>query len=273
MPSLILDVPAAPAHDCFESNPVRLPGLVASFLLVFAILTISQGLVAFVPEVAGCFAGLDPLDMSRQTFGHAVLLKWNVMFFYPFTVFHLLSPGESPWLYFNLFHYAVGAAGVYLATLRWTGNHRLAIGFGITASLAPFIPDLFYNPSIVAALAWVPWLLMLSQEALTKGGRQLVLWAALGALQLLTGCLEIIALTWICLALSGAATWLTPGGLLVLKRLSGFALLAFLLAATQVLPLMNVEPAPARSPGNSDVDVEHDQRPVLVQVDSGWFRI
>src|SRR6185503_15201283 len=99
-----------------------------------------------------CFAGPDSTETARQSSGQAILGKWYLMFFYPFTILHLLSPSQSPWLYFNLFHYAVGASGVYLAAFRWTGNQHLAIGLGALASLAPFVPDLFYSPSVMGAL-------------------------------------------------------------------------------------------------------------------------
>jgi hypothetical protein len=189
------------------------------------------------------------------------------MLFYPFTMLHLFSPVESPWLYYDLFHCAIGAAGIYLATWRWTNNGWLALALAVL--VLPFAASELVSPSGLAALSWTPWLLLLAESAFTAGGRDLALCGALGAIQLLAGSLEVVVLTWTCMAICAGSVFVRRSfklGLRV-KRIGTFALLAFLLAATQIVPLMDVPARLEIRPGTIDVDMEQQNRPVLVQND------
>ena len=182
------------------------------------------------------------------------------MLFYPFTVLRFLSPLESPWLYFDLFHCAVAASGIYLLASRWTGNRWLALALSL--AILPFATGGFLSANRMAALAWTPWMLLLAEPAFTRGGRDLVLCGGLAAIQLLTGSAEVVALTWICVALMSVGrtvpvSRLARSAWLPVKRLAAFALLAFLLAATQVVPLLDALPVLEKSRPSIDVDVEY----------------
>jgi hypothetical protein len=94
----------------------------------------------------------------------------------------------------------------------------------------------------VAALAWMPWVILLCERAATEGGRALF-WAALAAAcQLMTGSPEIILFTWLVAAGMGLQTawrqgirWITAGG-----RFLAAAFLAAAVSAAQLLPWLDL---------------------------------
>jgi hypothetical protein len=246
-------VPGHPAAENVEPDrQSSIPG-VAFLLLACAVIAI--------PSMAPQWA-MPSFSVGYTGTGHEIFAKWMAMLFYPFTLLHLLAPHP---IYFDLFHSAVAASGVYLVVARWTGNGWP--GMTLSVLVVPFAASGFPSPNAMAALAWTPWLLFLAEAAFARGGRELVLCGALAAIQLLSGSIEVSALTWICMAISAGSVFVRQalGGWLRMKRFGAFALLAFLLAATQVVPLMDALPSWEAPPGNIDVDVEHLHRPVLVQ--------
>ena len=52
-------------------------------------------------------------------------------------------------------------------------------------------------PNDIAALAWMPWVVLAVERAWQKGGRALVWGALAGVIQMLAGAPEVIALTWV----------------------------------------------------------------------------
>jgi hypothetical protein len=256
-------VPIALNTPCVATNYRRSVAGIACLLFALGVMVIPHALVAFAPnalaQIPSLLSGFPVPDL---------VIRWNLMLFYPFTILHFIAPVNAPpWMYFDLFHCAVGAAGVYLATLRWSGNAWMAMA--MAAFTLPFAGSEFVSSNAMAALAWTPWLLLLAESAFTSGGRDLVLCGALAAIQLLAGSLEVVVLTWLCVAICASSVFARSSFTVSLhvKRFGAFALLAFLLAATQVVPLLDVPARLEIRPGGVDVDVEHQNRPVLVQTD------
>jgi hypothetical protein len=222
-------------------------------MLPHALLILSPGALAELPA-------LMPGLAAPET-----LLRWKLLLFYPFTVLHLIAPANSPWLYFDAFHCLVAATGVYLATLRWTGDSWGALA--LTALVLPFGASGLAGPNAVAALTWTPWLWLLAETAFTAGGRDLAICGALAAVQLLAGCVEVVLLSWVFMAICATSVFTrkSVAWRLRIKRMAAFALLMFLLAATQVVPIMDLPARLEFRPGGTDVDFEQENRPVLVE--------
>jgi hypothetical protein len=98
-------------------------------------------------------------------------------------------------------------------------------------------------PNNIAALGWMPWVVLLCDRAATLGGRQVVLAAVVGGTQMLAGAPEIIFLTWAIVAatclLKGFETP-TPHVTRALLRLASVVFLVAALTAAQTLPFLEL---------------------------------
>ena len=138
-----------------------------------------------------------PLWNPESSCGIPFLAQWNTMVCYPLALIYLLLP--LPWSlgFFTLFHWFLGALGMYcLANARV--QHRFAAG---VAAVAYAFNGLTINclmwPHVTAALGWMPWVVAAGLQAWKRGGRSLVIAAVLGAFQMLTGAVELILFTWL----------------------------------------------------------------------------
>src|SRR5581483_9130791 len=129
--------------------------------------------------------------------GLPFLAQWNTLTLYPLSLIYLLLP--LPWS-LNLFclgHLFLGGMGAYFLGHRWTGNRLAAAVAGIGFAYNGLTWDSLMWPNNIAALGWMPWVLLAQERAWERGGRHIVLAALAGALQMLTGAPEMIALTWL----------------------------------------------------------------------------
>ena len=133
-------------------------------------------------------------------------------------------------------HLAWGAAGTYLFLRRVLGVSPAAAWIGAAAfALTTWLPGLAGMAVVLSAVAWLPWLLLLGDLALRRGGPWTVALALAGALQAVAGWPAGAYLSWLTLAalllLRPARTW--PRAAL---RLAGAGGLAALLAGVLLLP-------------------------------------
>ncbi len=100
---------------------------------------------------------------------------------------------------FCLGHLFFAGLGMYFLAHRWAKNRLAAAVAGAVFAFNGFTWYGLMWPHILAALAWMPWV-VLSMESAWRRGRSLILVAALaGALQLLSGGAEAILQTWLLL--------------------------------------------------------------------------
>jgi hypothetical protein len=248
-------------HPSSERVPWESPSIAGTTFLILAlgVTLLVTGVTTLVPEMAARFVS----DWGGQGDPSGLFTKWSVMLFYPFTILRLFSPAEAPWLFFDLFHCVVAVAGIYLAALRWSGSGWLA--FCSSLLIVPCATLGLVSASGMVALAWAPWLLLSAEAAFAKGEKHIIVCATVAATQLLSGSIEIIVITWICGAICAGSVFI-QNSLRTwprFKRFGAVALLAFLLAATQVVPLMDVRPNSEGSSSGSDVDIEQRNRPTL----------
>ena len=171
-----------------------------------------------------------PLWNPLNNFGLPFLAQWNTLALYPPSLIYLLLP--LPWS-LNLFclaHLLLAGVGMYALAAHWTaragaggapvsdpasnasppparriGDRRSA---GAATSVAAAVAGVAFTfngltlhclmwPNNIAALGWLPWLVLFATRAVNEGGRTLLLAALVGALQMLSGAPEIILLTWV----------------------------------------------------------------------------
>jgi hypothetical protein len=196
-----------------------------------------------------CFwRGEVPLWNPFNGLGLPFLAQWNTLTLYPGSLIYLLLP--LPWSLnvYCLAHLFLAGLGMYFLALAWT-NHRLAAAVaGLAFALNGLLLSSLKWPNNIAVLGWMPWVVLVVEQAWEQGGRRLLLAALLGAVQMLAGTPELILLTWLVLsALWLGKLWLTwrkqivvpvPLGLVVL-RFPLVVLLVAGLAAAQLLPFFD----------------------------------
>jgi hypothetical protein len=245
-------IPGKGTNDWF--TPGRFAGLLG-LLIVVCFPQVVTGLEAFMYEDAGWFAypvafhlresfwrGEVPLWNPLNNCGTPFLAQWNTMALYPPSLFYVLFP--VPWSFgiFCLGHLFLAGMGMYFLAHRWTGNRLAAAAAG---SVFAFNGLTWYGlmwPHMLAALAWMPWVVLATARAWCKGGRWIVFAALAGAMQMLTGGAEVIIQTWLLLALAWffqLSQGKIPRFQLTMRALAVVLLVAGL-AAAQLLPFLDL---------------------------------
>lgn len=203
-----------------------------------------------------CFwRGELPLWNPFNNCGLPFLAQWNTLTLYPGSLIYLLLP--LPWSLniFCLLHLFAAGLGMYFLAFRWTAN-RLAAGVaGLALALSAFAQCCLVWPNNVAALGWMPWVLLTLQCGWEKGRRHLVLAGVAGATQMLTGAPELILFTW---SIAGVvlASEIRSRNLRALllpaMRFFGVMILVGALAAAQLLPFLELLRHSQRNAGYGD---------------------
>jgi hypothetical protein len=188
------------------------------------------------------FQGQFPLWNPLSNCGLPFLAQWNTMVLYPPCLFYLLFP--LPWAVSTLciVHLYLAGLGMYFLTFRWT-RHRLA---ATVAAVAFAFNGMTLNclmwPNNIAALGWMPWVVLLGEKGWQRGGRGMWMAAVVGALQMLTGAPEIILFTWLVLGALGLGQWLTneSGRARSLLRFAVIVALVASLTSAQLLPFLEM---------------------------------
>ncbi len=183
-----------------------------------------------------------PLWNPLNYCGLPFLAQWNTMTLYPLSLFYLVLPLSWSLGVFCLGHLFLGGMGMYFLAYRWAGSRFAAAAAGLAYSFNALMLNSLMWPNNIAALGWLPWVVLAVECAWREGGRWLLLAAAAGAGQMLTGAPEVILLTWVLL------TVLLLGQVMVAPgrrwRMAGRFLLTALwvagLAAAQLLPFLDL---------------------------------
>jgi hypothetical protein len=190
-----------------------------------------------------CFwRGEVPLWNPYNNCGIPFLAQWNTLALYPPSLFYELLP--MPWAmnYFILGHVFLAAIGMYFLALRWFGSRFAASFAGLMFAWNGLALNCWMWPCHIAALGWMPWVVLLAEKAWNGGKRAVVFAALAGACQMLTGSPEIILFTWLIVGgvfLGGC--WrqkgIACGGA---GRLASAVALVAALSAAQLLPWLDL---------------------------------
>ena len=137
-----------------------------------------------------------PLWNPLSNCGAPFLAQWGTMCLYPGSLFFVVLP--MPWALgvFCLLHLWLGGLGARALAERWTGNRFAAAVAGTAFALNGASLACITWPNYCVALGWLPWIVLLTEQAWREGGKQLVLAALAGTMQMLTGVPELVVLTW-----------------------------------------------------------------------------
>ncbi len=141
-------------------------------------------------------AGELPLWNPLSNCGAPFLAQWGTLCLYPGSLFFVALP--MPWALgvFCLLHLWLGGLGARALAERWTGNRFAAAVAGTAFALNGASLACITWPNYCVALGWMPWIVLLTEQAWREGGRKLVLAALAGTMQMLTGVPELVVMTW-----------------------------------------------------------------------------
>ncbi len=200
----------------------------------------------FVFYARECFwNGELPMWNPYVNCGAPFLAQWNTLALYPGSLIYLLMP--LPWSLgiFCVAHWLLGGMGMYALAQRWTQSRFAASVAGVAFVFSGASLTSHIYPNYLVTFGWMPWVVLLVERACREGGRNIVLAALAGAMQMLSGAPELILMTWAfaaALALTEvqSSKLKVQGFQNVLGRFALVVLLVAGLAAIQLLPFFDL---------------------------------
>jgi len=198
-----------------------------------------------------CFwRGEWPLWDPLNNCGIPFLAQWNTATLYPLSLIYLLLPLTGGLNLFLLAHLFLAGFGMFLLASRWSENRLAAAVAGIAFVFNGMTLNSLMWVGNLAALAWMPWVVLATETAWKHGGGRRIATAALaGAVQMLAGGPEITLLTWfVVTGLWLGSLWSDPMRAATAARWFLVILLVSLLSAAQLLPFLDLLSHSDRSP-------------------------
>ena len=170
------------------------------------------------------------------------LAQWNTNVLYPLCWPCLLFP--LPWSlnFVCLAHLVLAGLGMYFLAARWTHSRFGACVAGLAYALNGFSFNALMWTGTLAALAWMPFVILFVERAWQEGRKFLLAAVLASTLQMLSGSPEIILLTWLlvgslwlCQLSTHPAAFSSSA-----KRLVAVVALVCGLAAVQLLPFFEL---------------------------------
>jgi hypothetical protein len=211
--------------------------------------------------------GQIPLWNPLNNCGIPFLAQWNTVVLYPLSLIYILLPLTWGLTLYFLAHLFLAGFGMYLLASQWTGNRLAAAIAGVAFVFNGLTLNCLMWASNLAALAWMPWVILAAEQAWQLGGKRVILAALAGAVQMLAGAPEIVVFTWliiftICIGQAIAAIKFHGR---TFTRLFLVVLIVSLLSAAQFLPFMDLL---AHSERNSALGASFWAIPI-----SGWANL
>jgi len=194
---------------------------------------------------ASLFAGELPHWNPLNQAGVPFLAQWNTMTLYPPMWLAVMLPLSWSLSVFCIAHLYLGGLGMFKLAERFTRDPWAAALAGVAFAGNGLVQNSLMWPNNIAALGWMPWVLLLIEAACRNKGRVFYAAALVAGMQMLTGGPEVILLTWM---LAGGMVLVQAwhhgcrGGELRwrIQRLFGVGALVCLLAAAQLLPFKDL---------------------------------
>ena len=184
-----------------------------------------------------------PLWNPLNNCGIPFLAQWNTAALYPLSLLYILLPFTWGLNLFLLLHLFFAGFGMYLLASQWTKNRLAAAIAGIAFVFNGLTLNCLMWTSNLASLAWMPWVVLVVEQAWSLGGGRRVILAALaGAIQMLAGAPEIIVFTWLVLFTLWIGKLATHkhARLRIFARVILVIAIVSLLSAAQLLPFLDL---------------------------------
>lgn len=191
------------------------------------------------------FAGELPLWNPLNQAGMPFLAQWNTMALYPPMLAAAMLPLAWSLSVFCILHQLLGGLGAWCLAHRFTNDRLAAALAGVAFVGNGLVQNCLMWPNNIAALGWMPWVVLAFELAARERGRMFFVAAFAAGMQMLTGGPEIILLTWI-----------LTGGLVLIQAwqhttdnrerslrvaiVAGLGIVVFALSAAQLLPFLEL---------------------------------
>ncbi len=191
---------------------------------------------------ASFWRGELPLWNPLNNCGVPFLAQWNTLVLYPGSLIYLLLPMPMSLNWFCLVHLLAAGIGMHALARRWTGDNAAASVAGIGFALNGLTLHALMWPNNIAALGWMPWVILAADGLWVARKNSLYFLATVGTLQMLTGAPEIIACTWFFVLLSWTAAFIaqTRARKTLLTKLVLAIVIIAGLAAAQLIPFFDL---------------------------------
>ncbi len=195
--------------------------------------------LAFYHRIRFWMGGL-PLWNPLNNCGLPFLAQWNTLVLYPLSLIYLLFP--MPWSldFFCVIHVVLAGVAMYWLARRWTENRWASSLAGVAYALNGIMLHSLMWPNYLAAFAWMPAVVLLTEQGWRNGGRWISGAALAGAAQMLSGAPEIILFTWLVLAVLAIGEWGQRPFRTVCLRLGVMGVLVAGLTAAQLGPFLDL---------------------------------
>jgi hypothetical protein len=174
--------------------------------------------------------------------GLPFLAQWNTLTLYPLSLIYLLLPLSWSLGLFSLVHLFLAGMGVYFLSNRWVQNRFAAAAAGLTFPFGALMLNCLMWPNNIAAMGWLPWVVLSTERAWQQGRRWMLAAAAVGTMQMLSGAPEVILLTWVLLVglLASQMIGVRADGWRMAVRFGAVGAWVAALAAAQLLPFLDL---------------------------------
>ena len=191
------------------------------------------------------FTGELPLWNPLNQSGMPFLAQWNTMVLYPPMLLAAMFPLAWSLSVFCILHQLLGGLGAWCLAHRFTNDRLAAALAGVAFVGNGLLQNCLMWPNNIAALGWMPWVILLFESTARERGRMLFMAALVAGMQMMTGGPEVILLTWI---LAGGLVviqaWYQTGDnrerALRIATLVGLGVAVFALCAAQLLPFLEL---------------------------------
>ncbi|QPC83606.1 YfhO family protein [Phototrophicus methaneseepsis] len=199
-------------------------------------------------------AGQLPLWTADIFMGAPLLANPQIGIFYPLNWLVTPFPAPDAVRYSVLMHIILAGIGTYILARRLAGERLPALVAALIFMLGGMLGGHLEQVNQLQGLAWLPWLILVYQEAMTqpRWGRWLLLFGIIWAIQIFTGHTQTTFMAGIAMALYGLVFSLQSKPrlrhlLIAIGVLVGGTILAALLALPQLLPTLELSGMSNRS--------------------------
>jgi hypothetical protein len=183
-----------------------------------------------------------PLWNPLNNGGLPFTAQWNTLTLYPPSLIYLLFPLSWSLGMFCLGHLFLAGVGTYHLARRWTGSNLAAVVAGTAFAFNGLTWHALMWPNDIAALGWMPWVVLAVERGWREGGWRLIVAGLAGAMQMLAGAPEVILQTWFIVGVLWLAQffWKEISRGKMIARAMGIGGLVAALAAAQLLPFLDL---------------------------------
>src|SRR6266487_3435678 len=172
--------------------------------------------------------------------------------------FPAVASGQRTFVFgdYGLFRLFLAGLGMYLLANQWTASRLAASVAGTSFAFSGLALHCLIWPNNIAALGWMPWVVLCVDRATQVGGKNTLIAAAAGAMQMLAGAPEVILFTWTIALLLCLSQWfrVSQPARASLQRLATVAVLVTGLAAVQLLPFLDLLAHSPRDTSQANTD-------------------